>query len=117
MDSSEYIDYICPQIYWSFKNKVSPYDKMYNLWIALPRSKNVKLYVGLAGYKAGLSKRETNPIGDPAGANSNAVLKRDVAYARNKKKSDGFVVFDYSDLHRKSAKKEFTNLKNELKKK
>ena len=117
MNSSEYIDYICPQIYWSFKNKVSPYDKMYNLWISLPRSKNVKLYVGLAGYKAGLSKSETKKIGDTEWANSNTVLKREVAYARKKKKSDGFVVFDYSDLHRKSAKKEFTNLKNELNKK
>ena len=90
---------------------------MYNLWISLPRSKNVKLYVGLAGYKAGLSKSETKKIGDTEWANSNTVLKREVAYARKKKKSDGFVVFDYSDLHRKSAKKEFTNLKNELKKK
>ena len=117
MNSSEYIDYICPQIYWSFKHPSSPYDKIYDEWSTLPRNENVNLYIGLAGYKAGISKSESKKMGDNEWSKSNTVLKRQVAYARKMEKSDGFVVFDYADLHRKSAKKEFTNLTKELKKK
>ena len=117
MNSSDYIDYICPQIYWSFKQPVAPYDKIYNEWRSLPRNKKVNLYIGLAGYKAGISKSDAKKMGDTEWSKSNTVLKRQVAYARKSKKSDGFIVFDYADLHRKSAKKEFTNLKKELKKK
>ena len=64
-----------------------------------------------------LSKSESKKMGDNEWSKSNTVLKRQVAYARKMDKSDGFVVFDYADLHRKSAKKEFTNLTKELKKK
>ena len=116
MNSSSYIDYICPQIYWSFSNDIAPYDKMCDNWISIPRNKNVRLYIGLAGYKAGLSKKEAKNIGDIGWAKSNTVLKREVIYAKKTNKTDGFIVFDYADLHRKSAKKEMTHLKNEFKK-
>lgn len=57
MGSDQYIDYICPQLYWSFTQKSAPYKKMVQKWEAIPRSDSVNLYIGLAGYRAGISKR------------------------------------------------------------
>lgn len=47
-----YIDYLCPQIYWSLEFVDMPFEKTLNNWIHLTEKSNVKLYAGLALYKA-----------------------------------------------------------------
>ncbi|MDO4200182.1 MAG: family 10 glycosylhydrolase [Clostridia bacterium] len=47
-----YVDYLCPQIYWSLKFAEMPFEKALNNWINLTQNNPVKLYVGLALYKA-----------------------------------------------------------------
>ncbi len=108
MNRKGYVDYICPQIYWSFENAALPYKKALNRWTDAPRRSGVKLFVGLAAYRAGISAKEARSIRDTGWAKSSTVLKREIAYAR-KAGAGGFVFFDYSDLNRQSARKEIKN--------
>lgn len=115
MNSDRYIDYVVPQIYWSFTRKGSPYKKVVNEWTSIPKSNHVSLYIGLAGYRAGISKKEAKVMQDPGWAKSNTMLKRQVEYARKTNKVDGFYLFSYETLTRSSAKKEVKNLLKVLK--
>ena len=110
MKSSKYIDYICPQLYWSFTQKSAPYKTMVQKWEAIPRSNSVNLYIGLAGYRAGISEREARALTDIGWSKSNTILKRQVQYARNTGEVDGFMIFSYSTFTNSNAKKEVKNL-------
>ena len=48
-----YVDYLAPQLYFSFENQALPYQRALEEWAALPRHQGLKLYAGLALYKAG----------------------------------------------------------------
>ena len=48
-----YVDYLAPQLYFSFENQARPYQQALEEWAALPRHQGLKLYAGLALYKAG----------------------------------------------------------------
>ena len=115
MSSTGYIDYICPQIYWTFTHTVCPYKATCKRWANLKRNKNVKLYIGLAGYRAGLSKAQAKAVYDIGWSKSNTILKREVLYGRSTKKVSGYVLFSYADLNRKAAAKEIANLKKVFK--
>ncbi len=117
LKSSEYIDYICPQLYWSFENKVAPYDKMLEEWIAIKKSDTVNLYTGLAVYRAGISKKEAKNLygTDIEWGTSRTVIKRQVEAGRNSKIVDGFVLYRYDNVVSKKAKEEMNNLLKILK--
>lgn len=110
MNSDKYIDYIVPQIYWSFTMKAAPYKKIVKQWTSIKRSDSVSLYIGLASYRAGISKREARAVSDVGWSKSNTILKRQVEYARTTKKVDGFYFFSYGAYTRNSAAKEVKNL-------
>ncbi|MDK2807574.1 MAG: hypothetical protein PWP24_307 [Clostridiales bacterium] len=111
MSSSEYLDYICPQIYWSFEHKTAAFDKVLNNWIALKTSDTVNLYVGLAVYRAGISKTTAEKTyGDLGWAQSSSVLKKQVLYSRNTGVVDGYLLFRYDFMIGNTAKKEMKNL-------
>lgn len=48
-----YIDYICPQLYYSFENEALGFGDALAQWAALEKHDTLQLYVGLALYKAG----------------------------------------------------------------
>ena len=48
-----YVDYLAPQLYFSFENEALGYLEALEEWAALPRHKGLKLYAGLALYKVG----------------------------------------------------------------
>lgn len=48
-----YVDYICPQLYYSFENPSLGFSQAMEEWLALPWHQGLKLYAGLALYKAG----------------------------------------------------------------
>ena len=48
-----YVDYLCPQLYFSFENEALGYMEALAEWAALPRHEGLSLYAGLALYKAG----------------------------------------------------------------
>ncbi|MCI8408171.1 MAG: family 10 glycosylhydrolase [Lachnospiraceae bacterium] len=103
MSNTNYVDYICPQIYWSFQNKVCPYAGTVDRWISLKKSDTVKLYIGIAVYRAG-TDAETE------WKNSNDVLKRQIVYGRNKKEVSGFCFYRYDSFQAATSKKELANL-------
>lgn len=115
MKSTGYIDYICPQIYWSFTQATAPYKKVLKQWTSIKRSSKVDLYIGLAGYRAGISAREAKAVSDVGWSRSNTILKRQVETARKTKKVQGYCIFSYSTFTNKRAKKEVKNLVKVLK--
>ncbi|CCF14904.1 uncharacterised BCR, COG1649 family protein [Brevibacillus laterosporus GI-9] len=48
-----WIDYVMPQIYWSFSFSAAQYDKLVTWWANEVNGTNVKLYVGHSPYKLG----------------------------------------------------------------
>ena len=48
-----YVDYLAPQLYFSFENEALGYMEALEEWAALPRHQGLDLYAGLALYKAG----------------------------------------------------------------
>lgn len=103
-----YIDYICPQIYWSFDHAVAPYDEMCIKWRDIVTEPSVKLYIGLALYKAGSDSDD----GTWQGADD--ILAREVRYARDNINADGFMVYSYDYLDREETRNEVNNLTEEL---
>lgn len=48
---NNWIDYIAPQIYWTFDEKAAPYGELVNWWVDVVRGTNVNLYIGHANHK------------------------------------------------------------------
>ncbi|WP_313756082.1 family 10 glycosylhydrolase [Tissierella sp.] len=48
---SNWIDYIAPQIYWTFDEKAAPYGELVNWWADVVRDTDVNLYIGHANYR------------------------------------------------------------------
>ena len=95
-----WLDYVCPQVYYGFRNAGQPFDQSVEQWCALPRADGVRLYVGLALYKAGLREDKW------AGASGKTewidaggdILARQVRLLRSRDDVDGFALFSYSYL-------------------
>lgn len=98
-----YVDYICPQIYWTFSHKTYPFDKTLDRWLALRTNPEVKMYVGIAAYKAG-SDLEPDWKNDPN------VLKKQVEYSRKTGQVGGFIYFRYDFFYKKATQKGITKL-------
>lgn len=81
---SGYVDYLCPQVYTGFEHGGSPFDKMVDKWMAYPRDKSVKLYVGLALYKIGLKSDTYAGKGKTEWCENDDIMKRSVQYLREK---------------------------------
>ena len=47
-----YIDYICPQVYWTFDNTIAPFAERCEEWRGIITEPNIDLYIGLALYNA-----------------------------------------------------------------
>ncbi len=97
MAENGYIDYICPQIYTGFEHSGSPFDKTTDEWLSYPRHSSVKLYVGIAAYKAGLLSDTWAGNGKTEWALHTDILKRSVLYLRSKNVS-GMAFYSYSYL-------------------
>lgn len=112
-NSSDYVDYICPQIYWGFKHPYAKFDRVTNRWMNAAKSKKVKVYIGIAVYRAGHNIGAGSAERREWRSDAN-ILKKQVQYAR-KKGCDGFAFFDYQDLKSKKSAKAVKQLKKVLK--
>ena len=113
LNSSDYVDYICPQIYWGFKHPYAKFDRVTNRWMNAAKSKKVKVYIGIAVYRAGHNIGAGSAELREWRSDAN-ILKKQVQYAR-KKGCDGFAFFDYQDLKSKKSAKAVKQLKKVLK--
>ncbi len=51
----EWVDYICPQIYWYIGHSLADYETLANWWAQTVADTDVSLYIGMADYQAGSS--------------------------------------------------------------
>lgn len=104
-----FADYICPQIYFSLENPALTFEDCLDSWTSLDFDENVKLYVGLGGYKAGNGEYD-----EETWLLSDSILADEYDILRNNKSVRGFMLYSYNSLEGDTAKKEINNLINAL---
>lgn len=102
-----YVDYIAPQLYWSFSHSQYPFDKTLDRWLTLCTNPDVKVYVGIAVYKAG-SNEEAAWKKDPD------QLKKQIEYARETGRTGGFMYFRYDYFYKTAMQAGVNRLLNIL---
>ena len=100
-----FADYICPQIYFSLENPALTFEDCLDSWTSLDFDENVKLYVGLGGYKAGNGEYD-----EETWLLSDSILADEYDILRNNKSVRGFMLYSYNSLVDDTAKKEINNL-------
>lgn len=103
-----YIDYICPQIYFSLDNPALTFEDSLQSWCELEFASNVNLYVGLAGYKAGTDDDEGTWL------NEDNILAQEYNIICENEKTSGLMMYSYASLFSDDGKKEMENFYNEL---
>lgn len=91
---AELVDYICPQMYFGFKNSGCPYGSTIKDFNEMARGTDVKLYVGLATYKFGIVDSWAGE-GKEEWLNTTDLLKRQVEAARELSRYNGFILYRY----------------------
>lgn len=99
---SGYIDYICPQLYYSFDNEALGYTEALEQWMALPRHEGLEVYAGLALYKAG-----TDADGGTWTLQSDTI-KRQIEAARGVECA-GIILYSSDYLDREETREEVAN--------
>ena len=101
-----YIDYLCPQLYWSNDHDIYPYNEILDRFIETAINPDVKLYVGIGAYKAGIKTEGT------AWYKNKNVLRNMIRDARETGCVDGFALYSYRYL---ISKKDHAAIKNMMK--
>ncbi len=104
-----FVDYICPQLYYSLDNPALTFEDSLSAWSDLDINKSVKLYVGLAGYKANTDADEGTWL------YSDNVLSKEYKIAIQNEKVSGIMLYSYSALEDENASAEISNLTNAIK--
>ncbi len=84
-----WLDYICPQLYWSFDHKAAPFGVLVDWWDDLCRKNDTRLYIGLAPYKMGT---------DEIGFDDGDLMERQLQYIAQKDSYAGHCFFRYGVL-------------------
>lgn len=120
MSQDGYVDYIMPQLYWGFERKDSSgnlasysYSNNLSSWIALKKTGNVKLYIGLNVANAGSNVSDGNSTSE--WLRYNDIIKRQVLAGRNSGEVSGYAFFRYGVFSTTTASKEVQNLVSILK--
>lgn len=107
--TSGYVDYLMPQIYWTNDNTIAPFEPMTRKWRGLVTSDDVKLYVGLALYKAG------SDSDNGKWQTSSDIMKQQVLFTRSDAiQAGGFALYSYAYLDCEQTAAEMGNLKELL---
>lgn len=98
-----YADYICPQLYVNFENPALPFDSAVRTWKGMVKNPEMKLYLGLAVYKAG------SDVDSGTWKSSGDILARQVMLGRETS-CDGFMFYSCDYLNREQTKQEVQNV-------
>lgn len=98
-----YVDYICPELYVNFENPVLPFNTAADSWRKMVTSPKVKLYLGLAVYKAG------SDVDSGTWKKSTNILAQQVELGR-KTSCDGFMFYSWDYLTNSQSKEEVQNV-------
>ena len=106
---SGYIDYICPQIYWTFDSTAAPFAQRAQEWKAMVKCENIKFYVGLALYKAGSDADGSKWL------RSDRIIADQIEYIRGREvNADGFMIYSYEYITGQQTAAEMENVRNLL---
>lgn len=98
-----YCDYILPQIYFGFENAALPFDSTAKEWDRLVSSGNVKLVIGLAGYKIGAADSYAGDSGKNEWINNSDIISRQMRTAATLDNYGGTAIFRYASIFEPSA--------------
>lgn len=105
------VDFIMPQIYYGFDNSNLPFVNTVNSWSNLVKDTNIKFYVALALYKAGLEDKYAK-TGINEWINNNDIISKQIIVSRNTYNYEGFSIFRYDYLF--NSKKDNKQLLDEV---
>lgn len=98
-----YIDYICPQIYFSLDNPALTFEDSLSEWLALKKHKRLKTIIGLSGYKAGTDADSGTWL------DNEDILETEIKILRQSK-TDGFILYSYDSFHNSDNQAEVENV-------
>lgn len=98
-----YVDYLCPQLYVNFENPVLPFDAAAQTWRKMVSNQKIKLYFGLAVYKAG------SDVDSGTWKKSDNILAKQIDFGRTVK-CDGFMFYSCDFLTGDRTKEEVQNV-------
>ncbi|HHU55348.1 MAG TPA: family 10 glycosylhydrolase [Acholeplasmataceae bacterium] len=88
----EWIDYIIPQVYWSFTQPVAPYADIVDWWAKVVKYKDVNLYIGMGLYMSENDKSYSWYTDKYEAANQ-------ILYNTKHDKVDGVSIYSYKHLN------------------
>lgn len=92
---NNWVDYICPQVYWEIAHEKAPFKAVVDWWDELCGEYGVELYIGIAAYKGADSP-------DSAFGDSKEIL-RQIEYLNEKQSVNGASFFSYKDIETNAA--------------
>lgn len=110
---NRYVDYICPQVYFGFKNVYQPFMFTVKKWVKLCENTDVDLYIGLPLYKANTKDKyaaENDKSIINEFKNNNDIIARQITYISKIDKIKGYYIFSFSQLTSENAKEEVFNM-------
>lgn len=110
---NKYVDYICPQVYFGFKNVYQPFMFTVKKWVKLCENTDVDLYIGLPLYKANTKDKyaaENDKSIINEFKNNNNIITRQITYISKIDKIKGYYIFSFSQLTSENAKEEVSNM-------
>lgn len=110
---NRYVDYICPQVYFGFKNVYQPFMFTVKKWVKLCENTDVDLYIGLPLYKANTKDKyaaENDKSIINEFKNNNDIISRQITYISKIDKIKGYYIFSFSQLTSENAKEEVSNM-------
>ncbi len=102
-----YIDYICPQVYFSLDNPALTYEDGLRDWLELKPHDDLSMYVGLPAYKAGTDADSGTWL------DNSDILRTEIEILREKG-ADGFMLYSYDSFHNEDNAEEIQNVMNYL---
>lgn len=115
VSEDSYVDYVCPQIYFGFRNVKQPFMFTTKKWVALMRDSKVDLYVGLPLYKCSkvdeYAASEDESIKNEF-VDNHDIISRQIIYLSKLYKIKGYYIFSYSYLDDDEIKDEVSLMRD-----
>lgn len=102
-----YIDYICPQLYFSLDNPALTFEEALSDWLEIEKHDGLDMYIGLPAYKAGTDADEGTWL------DNEDILKTEIGILREKG-CQGFMLYSYDSFHNEENSAELRNVMNYL---
>ncbi len=102
-----YVDYICPQMYYSINNPAKSFKSSLEEWKSLNYHKKIKIYVGMGAYKANTDADEGTWENNTQELKNQLKFSREYGY-------DGFMIYDYNAIADESKAETMNELRESI---